>query len=152
MSHWTDEQILSFTYEQERRRFLDTQEQFEQWGSLKQNMHHFGVQGKFRQGEIRWCRIGMNIGYEIFGKGAYFKRPVLIMKKYSANIFFGAPLTTKKHVGDWYYSLDHNGQTRYVVLNQARVFDVKRLEQKMYELNEFELFRVKQAFCRLIIS
>jgi hypothetical protein len=39
----------------------------------------------FKEGDIWWCSIGMNVGVEIFGKGKYFARPVIIFKKFSAN-------------------------------------------------------------------
>ena len=42
----------------------------------------------FKEGEIWWCRIGMNIGHETYGKGASFSRPVLIFKKFSNDFFY----------------------------------------------------------------
>ena len=35
----------------------------------------------FNEGEIWWCSIGENVGMEISGKGSYFRRPVLIIRK-----------------------------------------------------------------------
>lgn len=53
----------------------------------------------FNEREIWWCSIGENIGFEGDGKNDMFERPVLILKKYNAEVFFGAPLTTstKEH-------------------------------------------------------
>ena len=41
----------------------------------------------FKEGEIWWCGIGMNIGREIFGKGAKFIRPVVVLKKLNKDSF-----------------------------------------------------------------
>lgn len=38
----------------------------------------------FKDGEIWWCSIGENIGGEISGKGTYFRRPVLVLRKLDA--------------------------------------------------------------------
>jgi hypothetical protein len=37
----------------------------------------------FKEREVWWCSIGLNVGDEEFWKGAYFTRPVLVFKKYS---------------------------------------------------------------------
>jgi mRNA interferase MazF len=36
---------------------------------------------------VYWCSFGENIGFEQNGKGEYFLRPVLILKKFNNNIF-----------------------------------------------------------------
>ena len=48
----------------------------------------------FKQAEIWWCSVGMNIGEESFGKGARFTRPILIFRKFTSNSFLGLPMTT----------------------------------------------------------
>jgi mRNA interferase MazF len=101
---------------------------------------------------VRWCRIGINIGNEILGKGDNFKRPVLILKKFSGDVFLGAPLTSKEHTGNWYYNLNHEGEKRCIILNQSRLLDRKRLEEKIYEINESDLQKIKEAYCKLILS
>ena len=39
----------------------------------------------FKEGEIWWCSIGLNVGDEEYGKGPFFQRPVLIFKKFTKN-------------------------------------------------------------------
>ncbi len=107
---------------------------------------------KVREGEIRWCRIGVNVGCEILGKGDHFRRPVLILKKFSGQVFLGAPLTTKEHAGNWYYNLLHENENRCIILNQARLLDSRRLEDKLFEISENELTKIKRAYCNLILS
>ena len=125
---------------------------FKDWIDVKIKTDKEVVSTKIREGEIRWCRIGVNVGYEILGKGDTFKRPVLILKKFSGDVFLGCPLTSKKHDGDWYFNLEHEGEVRCIILNQARLMDRKRLEEKMYEINEQDLKNAKEAYCNLILS
>jgi len=77
--------------------------------------------------------LGLNIGKEQIGKGETFKRPVLILKKFS-------------------FELTHKERYGYVMLNQGRVLDRKRLEDKIVELGEKEISAIKKAYCRLIMS
>ena len=106
---------------------------------------------KIRIGEIRWCKFGVNIGKEIIGKDNTFHRPVIILKKFSGDVFFGLPLTTKFHKGDWYYQIIHDGTTQTIILNQGRILDRKRLEEKLFEISETELKNIKKSFCELVM-
>ncbi len=40
----------------------------------------------FREKEIWWASLGVNIGYEQDGKNRNFERPVLVLKKFNKNI------------------------------------------------------------------
>jgi len=100
----------------------------------------------FRQGDIWWCSLGFNIGEEIFGKGAKFTRPVLIFKKFTANSFMGLPLTTQGRNGSWYVEINTGGVKRWVLLNQARILDKKRLTIKISSISKADFERVKRKF------
>jgi mRNA interferase MazF len=84
----------------------------------------------FKEGEIWWCSIGVNIGREIFGKGKKFARPVIIFKKFGKESFLGIPLTTQIKEGSWYVPIIHNGKVQHAILSQIRVFNAKRLIKK----------------------
>ena len=123
---------------------------FDSWNVLKQAIDASVPSTKIREGEIRWCKFGVNVGYEALGKGKNFQRPVLILKKFSTDIFLALPLTTKVKVGSWFYPLN-DGQ-RCVLLSQSKVLDRRRLEEKMFELTALDLQKIKQAYCALILS
>ena len=125
---------------------------FNEWNELKKTTDDLDVTIKIRVGEIRWCRFGINIGKEVIGKGDTFHRPVLILKKFSGDVFFGLPLTTKFHKGDWYYQITHDDINQTIILNQGRILDRKRLEEKMFEISEVELQNIKKAYCELMIK
>jgi len=125
---------------------------FDQWNKVKKETDKHNQLIKIRVGEIRWCRFGLNIGSETIGKGHTFHRPVLILKKFSGDVFLGVPLTTKEHKGDWYCSIIHEGLTQTAILNQGRILDRKRLEEKMFEISESELENIKKLYCELIMK
>lgn len=104
---------------------------------------------RLRQGEIWWCSLGMNVGEESYGKGDRFTRPVLIFKKFSSDSFLGLPLTTKRKEGSWYATITVNGNTQWVMLNQARILDKKRFIELLciVDIRDFET--VKQGFHKL---
>ena len=125
---------------------------FDKWNELKKVTSNLDTQIKIRVGEIRWCKFGMNIGKEIIGKGDTFHRPVLILKKFSGDVFLGLPLTTKFHKGDWYYNIIHDDITQTIILNQGRILDRKRLEEKLFEISEIELENIKNFYCKLVMK
>ena len=106
----------------------------------------------FKEGEVWWCSIGENIGVEINGKSKDFTRPVLIFKRYNKHSFLGLPLSTSNKTGSWYVSVYFLGISQVVVLCQSRVFDYRRLNRRMGELNTFEVSGVKKAFAALHIT
>jgi mRNA interferase MazF len=125
---------------------------FDTWNEVKKQTDEKPPSTGIKVGEIRWCRFGINIGKEIMGKGETFKRPVLILKKYSGDGFLGLPLTSQSHTGDWYYGLIQKELYGYVILNQGRTLDRKRLEDKIIEVSEAELNDIKKAYCDLILK
>ncbi len=70
---------------------------FENWNKLKQKLESRKNIPTFKEREIWWCSIGVNIGCEEDGKNQLFNRPILIIRKFNNNMFLGAPYhKTKK--------------------------------------------------------
>ena len=107
----------------------------------------------FKECQIWWCSIGLNIGEEEFGKGPTFQRPVLIFKKLTTNSFLGLPLTSSQKKGNWYVPSEAMGRKGSILLNQARVFDRKRLKRLVGEMSstDFEIVqkKFKELYCPL---
>lgn len=78
----------------------------------------------------------MNIGDEVYEKGELFSRPVLVYKKLTKTTFLGLPVTSQEKTGTWYVEFVLNGTTQRALLNQARVFGVRRLQERIGELTE----------------
>jgi mRNA interferase MazF len=100
----------------------------------------------FKEGEIWWCSVGMNIGREIFGKGKDFSRPVIIFKKIGTDSFLAIPLTLQLKNGNWYVSVWHDGVERRALLSQIRVLDERRLIRKIGTLDDRNLGFLKEKF------
>lgn len=81
----------------------------------------------------------MNVGFEVLGKGASFSRPVLILRKFNKNTFLGIPMTTSEKKGYFRYPYTLGGEDGYLLLDQVRAFDIKRLEDLIARMhpNEF---------------
>jgi mRNA-degrading endonuclease toxin of MazEF toxin-antitoxin module len=100
----------------------------------------------FKKREIWWCSIGLNIGEEEFGKGLNFRRPVLIFKKFTANSFLGLPLTSIEKEGSWYAPITVLEKNGSVMLNQARIFDKKRLSVRIETMTVENFNSIKERF------
>lgn len=80
------------------------------------------------EGQVYWCSLGENIGFEQNGKGDYFQRPVLIFKKFNNNMFWGVPMSTKIKEGNRYYiKVLLKDVEQSSLISQLRVLDSKRL-------------------------
>lgn len=96
--------------------------------------------------------MGMNLGEEMFGKGDKFTRPVLIFRKFTSNSFLGLPVTKQERVGSWYVEITIHGEKRWVMLNQARVLDKKRLTNRIGALDDNDFKKVKERFIEFYSS
>jgi mRNA interferase MazF len=126
---------------------------FLEWIGLKEKLHSQNYTPPlFKENEIWWCHVGENIGVEINGKSNDFTRPVLVFKKYDRYSFLGLPLSTKSKIGTWYAPISFLGIPQVIILCQSRVFDYRRLDRKMGELNITGVSSVKEAFVALHIT
>ena len=116
------------------------------WFRFKLKLWNKGSKIIFKQRELWWCSLGINLGEEIFGKGEKFTRPVLIFKKFTSNSFLGLPLTSQPKAGSWYVEVTQAGKRSSVMLNQARVLDRKRLTNRIGTLDDQDWQAVCQKF------
>ena len=106
----------------------------------------------FKQRDIWWCSLGVNIGEEMFGKGEKFTRPVLIFRKFTSNSFLGLPITKQEKQGSWYVEITIHKDKRWIMLNQARVLDKKRLTNRVGVLDDSDFQKVKGRFIEFYSS
>lgn len=123
---------------------------FLEWIGIKRQLDEHMLQSPFvREGELWWCSIGENVGVEVSGKGRNFTRPVIVLKRFGRDAFFGIPLTTRRRDGDWYCSFQYAGIQEYAMLSQGRFLSCKRLQDRMGELDEDQFAKAKEAFASL---
>jgi len=108
-------------------------QQFIEW--TKRKIRHHTEEEKdvyFREKEVWWAALGKNVGYEVDGKHELFERPVLIIKKYSKDMCFVLPFTTKiRKPIPWYQSITKiNENPSAVNISQGRTISSNRLLRK----------------------
>lgn len=73
---------------------------FNHWNKKKIQIDGFVEFQHPKEGEVWWCSIGVNIGSEVYGKGADYTRPVLVINAEGSESFIGIPLTSILRVGN----------------------------------------------------
>ncbi|HNP66278.1 MAG TPA: type II toxin-antitoxin system PemK/MazF family toxin [Aequorivita sp.] len=122
---------------------------FDAWNEQKKITDNKEVTDTFyyKEREIWWSSLGVNIGCEIDGKNENFERPILVIKKVNKHQFFGIPLTSQNKEGFFYEKVNYSdGGVGTINLSQIRVLSTKRIIRKigMVDLTDFE--RVKDKF------
>ena len=122
---------------------------FADWFQLKAEIHDHHKAPTFREREIWWCSVGVNVGDEVDGKNEFCHRPVLIVRKFNDKIFLGLPLTTQIKPNRYYLGIRVRGKEQCVMLSQIRLWDAKRLTDPLGKLPHKQFKRVKQALREL---
>jgi mRNA interferase MazF len=125
-------------------------EEFDEWNVVKKETNTKNTEILIDEGDIRWCKFGLNIGNETYGKGKTFSRPVLVIRKFSSDVFWGVPLTSKEKNGSWYFYIKQVERT--AILNQLRLLDRKRLEERIFLISKIEVERIKDKIISLLKS
>ena len=120
---------------------------YKKWSIIKSNTNNSGDKPKgYSERQIWWCKVGENVGVESDGKGNEFLRPVLIIKKFGYEAFFGVPLTSvSKPERPFYYKVSFKNKVSTALLSQARTWDAARLVRKMGEIDLKIFSNIKTA-------
>lgn len=98
--------------------------------------------------QVWWANLDPTVGSEQRGV-----RPVYIAHKFSQNLIWVFPLTSRKKEGDWYLPFLFGGQSEpesFVVLSQSRTIDAKQLMRKMGKASLDQFAEIKEAFISMI--
>jgi mRNA-degrading endonuclease toxin of MazEF toxin-antitoxin module len=125
-------------------------EQYETWNKEKQKLNEHKRKLLFKEGEIWWCSVGVNIGEEVYGKGTHFRRPVVILKKLAQNSCVVMPTSTKEKEGTWYFPITVNEKKRFVLMNQIRFISANRFSSRESVLPEEQFLALKKSAARLL--
>lgn len=125
---------------------------YDEWNEVKKDLSKNKKRVSFKQRDVFWINMGQNIGYEVYGKGDEFLRPVIVFKKFSQNTFLGIPLTTvaKDDKFHFYFKLHKNQKDNYAILSQIRLFDAKRLHDKLDKISSDEFENLKKKLKELM--
>ncbi|MCX6822488.1 MAG: type II toxin-antitoxin system PemK/MazF family toxin [candidate division SR1 bacterium] len=121
---------------------------FDGWNQAKQHIHFHGATGDRNQfyinaKEVRYVKLGINVGYEQDGKSE-FKRAILVIKKLG-NLFLILPMTTKEKDNSYHYKLGtFRGRMSWIILSQIKTIDRNRFIEKIGEISYKELKNIKK--------
>lgn len=123
---------------------------FSNWNELKIKLDQKQNIPTFKQREIWWCNLGLNVGHEENGKNKDYSRPILILRKFNNHIFFGIPLTTQIKEKHYYHRINFKNKEQCVMISQLRLFDSRRLVNKMGDLSWNQFNEIRELLKSLI--
>ncbi len=120
--------------------------EFDAWNIQKKHIQTEKAPLYFKESEIWWCRLGLNVGDEQDGKGENFSRPILVLRKFNPYVFWAIPLSTKIKNNKYYVPcVGTDGMTRAAIISQIRLVSVKRLTDKIGFADENSVLQIKKA-------
>lgn len=123
---------------------------FQAWHLLKERIHNKKQRlNGYKERDVWWVSMGHNIGVEQDGKGENFERPVLVVKGFNRELFWGIPLSTTERRSQFHFPFEVNGVTSVAILSQARAFDTMRLINKIGMISETDFNVLKEKVTEL---
>ncbi len=123
---------------------------FDRWNDLKQKIDAKEKGILFNERDILFISLGQNIGFEQYGKGEEYLRPVVVLKKFSRNLFFGVPLSSQIKEGYFFHKVSFRNKINSALLLQARTFDAKRIKYRLATLSSKEFEKLVKKFKKVV--
>ena len=125
---------------------------FDGWIVKKKESHYKKDEPPlFRERDIWWISVGVNVGFEEDGKNENFVRPVLVLRKFNREMFLGVPLSTKLKDNKYYVPISVSGKTVSAMTSQIRVFSSRRMWNKLAELDKGDYAQVVKEIAKFFI-
>ena len=115
---------------------------FVAWTKLKIKLHLTDKRLYFKEREIWWCSLGVNIGHEENGKHEFFERPVLMLKKFNREALWILPMSSQWKNTPYHYNSVYAGVRYSVRISQLRLVSSKRLSRRIRELPAVEFQKI----------
>jgi len=124
---------------------------FLRWHKRKAQVDDIEKRPFFHEREIWWCALGLNVGFEQDGGGEDFLRPIIILKKFNNEIFWGIPLTHTQKKARYYFGFVFNKNIQSAaILSQIRLIDARRLSHKAGDISEVDFDKLNKKFKGLL--
>jgi len=127
------------------------------WTPIKKNLNNTDEPRLFfHEREVWYCHLGENVGFEQDGRGDEFFRPVVIIRKFNNEIFWGVPLTRTQKDLPFYFKFILETDTEVsveksaAVLSQIRLIDAKRLRRMIGYISEEDFILLKKKLKELL--
>lgn len=134
---------------------MDNSAKLDKWNAVKKRVDSSKTKQSVEIQRIYWTKIGQNIGSEVFGKGANFARPVLVISVFYNGTFLGVPLTSKfqNKRGKFYFKFtDNKGTLQTALLGQIKIFDIKRIGAYLSKIDDKNFAKLKEKIKSEIIK
>ena len=122
------------------------QKHFDRWNEQKSKLNNTTTTRFFKEREIWFCYLGLNVGNEEDGDTRTLLRPVIILKKLSNKMFFAIPLTRTPRFGKEYFTVIDSHGVSFAMLSQGRTLDNRRLKYNSRTMPEDEFESLKLRF------
>lgn len=130
---------------------MATHKDFAKWAEIKTDLQAKVNPRTFKELEIWWVVLGHNIGDEEDGKGRFFMRPVLVLRKFNKNLFWGIPLTTTDRKNRYYVEFCYKpSRSSSAILSQLRLFDAKRLLRQDGIIDDLTFAKIQLGLINII--
>ncbi len=109
-----------------------SEKDFDTWNEEMKRIQAHESHKTYKEGEVWWCALGLNIGSEQNGTSIKNKRPVLVLKKINRQTCYVIPLTTSIKKGTYKVPIGMiDGKEAMALMSQIRLIDTKRLIKVM---------------------
>lgn len=126
------------------------QKEFDKWNKRKKEVDE-EKPNFYHAREIRWCSLGVNIGFEQDGTSTAYRRPVLIIRGFSRHVCLVVPLTTSQKKNRYHMSVGIvEDKEAFAILSQTRLVDTKRLHDRLAVLDKNRFEEIRKAIRNLI--
>ena len=127
---------------------------FLEWTKIKEKIHTEKLSPTFEEREIWWVILGENIGHEENGRGNYFVRPFVVIRKFNKELLFGIPCSSVTKENKYYFKIvvqAGNFKTS-AMLSQARTISSKRLLKVVDKIGEESFGELKKALSKALLE
>lgn len=118
---------------------------FDLWNNRKKSLDKSVRRLFYKEREIWWCSLGINIGDEIDGKSGEFLRPIIVLKYISRETLLGVPVTSKDSDTNYHIPVKTKRVKSFAKLSQIRVISSKRLFRKIDRMDKPSFEALKWA-------
>lgn len=127
---------------------------FLEWIGIKEKIHEGNNPPSFDEKDVWWVYLGENVGHEEDGKGEFFLRPFIIIRKFNKELLFGIPCSSVKKENRYYFEVNIKSAdfTTYALLSQPRVLSSKRLTNFIAKLGDRQFGKLKTALIKAVIE
>ncbi len=123
---------------------------FDKWNEYKKYLNSIELDNYFKERDIFWCSIWLNVKSEAIWKWEKFRRPILVFKKLSHDTCFWIPLSTKIKSWTWFYNYKIDWKEYTALLYQMRMFHKNRFGYKIWEFRESSFIEIKKKLKKLL--